>query len=174
MLIVICLALLSASVSSESFFEIGAGGSRLALDIVSKRGETFADDTSAANFSIGAYRQSTENSAWGGVIEYTVPTARDDLPGNGEILGLRPINFLYYIGGSASIEFYGGAAQYHWRKTANGYYFGSNFRYEFYGNRLGLGLDVKYYQDLAIDLPEVGDEIVDGFNTGLKLFYRFK
>lgn len=167
------IVIFSGSVGAETFYEISAGGSELALDITRKRGEDFADDGSALNLAIGAYRQSSSKTAWGAVIELTSPIGReDDLPGNGRILGLRPLNFFWYVGNKLSIEAYAGAAQYEWRKTANGYYFGTSIRYE-WRSTVGLGLDLKYYQDLAFDSPE-GDDIVDGFNTGVKLFYRFK
>ncbi len=172
--VVFIFAGLPAGAWCETFYELAVGASRYSLSITRKRGEDFKDESDALNISLGAYRSASEKSAWGAVIEYIRPVGREDeLPGDGSILGFRPLNYLRYVGGNTNVELYAGAAQYEWRKTANGYYFGTSIRYEMLDNRLGLGLDVKYYQDLAFDSPE-GDDIVDGFNPGLKLFYRFE
>ena len=170
--LLVWLLFVSVQTKAETFYELAAGGSKFALDITRKRGETFADDSQALNVSLGAYRRSSVKSAWGGVIEFSKPIDRDDLFGNGQILGFRPLNYLRQLNKHTSIEFYAGAAQYDWRKTANGYYFGTSARYTFSESNFAIGLDVKYYQDLAFDSAE-GDDIVDGYNTGLKVFYRF-
>ncbi|WP_158658069.1 hypothetical protein [Agarilytica rhodophyticola] len=169
----LCLMCIISVVRAETFYEASVGVSRMALDITQKRGPAFEDNSNAINIAIGAYRQSNEKSAWGGVVEYIGPIGRDDLPGSGRLIGFRPLNYLRNMGRNISYELYAGAAQYDWRKAANGYYGGFNLRYEIFDNRLGLAVDVKYFQDLAFDSPQ-GDDIVDGFNTGIKLIYRFK
>jgi len=159
---------------SETFYELSVGAGKHLLSVTRKRGEDVKDESQVINFSFGAYRSASEKSAWGGVIEYIMPVGREGgLPGGGEILAFRPLNYLRYIGTNASIELYAGAAQYEWSKTTNGYYFGTSIRYELLDHRLGIGVDIKYYQDLAVDSPE-GDDIVDGFNPSVKLFHRFK
>lgn len=178
----LALIVFAANSHAASFFEVSAGPSRLALDITRLFDPNFSDDSTAMNFALGAYRHSSNHSAWGAVIEYTQPTGRDkSLPGDGSIVGFRPINYLRSIGTRASVELYAGAAQYQWRRTANGYYFGTSLRYEFDDINLSVGVDAKFYQDLAHDstgtsagISESSDNIVQGFNTGIKLFYRFK
>ncbi len=174
----IIISLCATNVAAESFFEVSAGPSRLALDIFRKRLENFADDSNAMNMSVGAYRHSTDASAWGAVIDYTVPIGRESsLPGDGTILTFRPLNYLRYLGWNTSLELYAGAAQYEWRRTANGYVFGTSIRYEFESSNVSIGFDAKYFQDLAHDATgengDSEDNIVDGFNTGVRLFYRF-
>ncbi len=172
-LLALALGSVSRDAQSESFVEMSLGATEHALDIVRKRGEDFADDTSAVSVAIGAYRQTSEKSAWGAVFEVSSAVGRDDdLPGSGRIVGLRPVNYLRHIGANVSYELYAGAAQYEWRKTANGLYFGGNLRYDFLDRKLALAVDVKYYQDLSFDSPE-GDDIVDGFGSGVRAIYRF-
>lgn len=169
--LIICLA---GTAVAETFYEFSLGGGQLALDVDQKRGGLQIEDNSTTtSFALGAYRHSSNKSAWGAVIEYTLPISRDeDLPGSGRIVGFRAINYLRYIGENASLEAYAGAAQYEWRETANGYLFGLAYHYNLFGQKAGLLADFKYYQDLSFDSAE-GDDIVDGFNSSLKLFYRF-
>lgn len=178
LLSVFIAALLPLNVSADSFFEVSAGPSRYALDIFRKRLQNFADDSNAFNMSVAAYRHSSDVSAWGAVIDYTVPIGRDSsLPGDGTMLTFRPLNYLRYIGWNTSLELYAGAAQYEWRRTANGYVFGTSIRYEFESSNVSVGFDAKYFQDLSHDATNVDgdteDNIVDGFNTGFRVYYRF-
>ena len=177
-LFILLSPLFATPVAAESFFEVSAGPSRLALDIFRKRLENFADDSNAMNVSVAAYRHSTDVSAWGVVIDYTVPIGRESsLPGDGTILTFRPLNYLRYVGWNTSVELYAGAAQYEWRRTANGYVFGTSIRYEFESSNVSVGFDAKYFQDLSHDATRENgdseDNIVDGFNTGVRLYYRF-
>ncbi len=171
---ILVLGFICMPVSAESFYEFSLGGSQLALDIDQKRSAQREDDSTAATFALGAYRHASTKSAWGAVIEYTLPVSREEaLPGSGRLLGFRVLNYLRYIGDEASIEAYVGAAQYNWQKTANGYLFGVSYKYGLLGQNVGLIADFKYYQDLAYDFDGGNDIIVDGFNSSLKLFYRF-
>lgn len=170
-LLVLCGA--CGSAAAETFYEVSAGVGQFALDITRKRAEAFADDSDSITVAIGAYRRSSDVSAWGAVVELIEPMGRDDnLWGSGRVMGFRPLNFRHYIYDQVSFDVYAGAARYAWRKTANGFYFGASIDYEWQGG-FGLGLDAKYFQDLAHD-SEDGDDIVDGFNTHLTLFYRFQ
>lgn len=177
-IIFLLTSLLATHATAESFFEVAVGPSRLALDIFRKRLENFADDSNAMNMSVAAYRHASDTSAWGAVIDYTVPIGRDSsLPGDGTMLTFRPLNYLRYVGWNTSVELYAGAAQYEWRRTANGYVFGTSIRYEFESSNLSVGFDAKYFQDLSHDATgengDSEDNIVDGFNTGVRLYYRF-
>ncbi len=174
-LVVIVLSVFSLSSLAETFYEVSIGAGQLALDIDQKRGAgQIEDDSSVASFAIAAYRHSSSKTAWGAVIEYSLPISReDDLPGSGRIVGFRPLNYLRNISDNASLEVYAGAAQYQWRQTANGYLFGLAYRYNLFGQKAGLVADFKYYQDLSYDFESGSDIIVDGFNSNLKLFYRF-
>ncbi|MFL0804802.1 MAG: hypothetical protein K6L81_13885 [Agarilytica sp.] len=172
-ILIVLLGLMCLPVSAESFYEFSLGGSKLALDIDQKRGTQYEDNASAAVFALGAYRHASTKSAWGAVIEYTLPVSREEgLPGSGRLVGFRVLNYLRYIGDDASVEAYAGAAQYEWQKTANGYLFGMSYKYGLLGQNVGLIVDLKYYQDLAFD-SALGDDIVDGYQSSLKLFYRF-
>ncbi len=167
-----CLAT-HTTAQAETFYEASVGVSRYALDIVSKRGPTFEDTSTGVIGTIAAYRQTSPRSAWGAAIEYTSPIGReDDLLGSGKILGFRVLNYLRDVGGGTSVELYAGAAQFDWERTANGYLLGLAVRYNLYKDKAGLTLDSKYYQDLAYD-SDNGDEIVDGYHSSLKFFYRF-
>ncbi len=165
--------LLSVPSFGETFQEFSMGVSRYAIDVDQKEGIQRVDESSGAIFTMGAYRHLSRKSAWGVAVEYTFPLSRDeDLPGSGRIVGFRALNYLRSLSSTTSVELYAGAAQYEWRQTANGYLFGLAYRHALLGQNVGLVLDAKYYQDLAFDSGE-GDDIVDGFHSSLKFFYRF-
>jgi len=158
---------------ADTLFEVTGGVSRFALDVDSKRGTQIEDDSNATSFSIAAYRSSTSTTSWGAVFEVTSALGRDEeLPGSGRMLGFRFADYLVKINDDSAYELYAGFAQFDWLKKANGYYFGANYRYDLFGEKSGLMLDTKYYQDLAYDSP-TGDDIVDGFQTSLKFYYQF-
>ncbi len=159
--------------SAEVFYEVTAGASKLALDIEQRLGTQTEDDSTALNFSIAAYRNSTETSYWGAVIEVSSAISRDDdLPGSGRIIGFRFADYLKKVGEHSAFEVYAGFAQFDFIEKANGYYFGANYRYDVFSKGSGLLLETKYYQDLSYDSPQ-GDDIVDGFQTSLKYYYQF-
>jgi hypothetical protein len=167
------LAINSPAALSETTLELTGGLGQYALDIDSKRGIQVEDDSDAFNFSVAAYRTSTATTSWGAVFEVSIPSGRDDaLPGSGRMLGFRFADYLSKINDNSAYELYAGFAQFDWLKKANGYYFGANYRYDLFGEKSGLMLDAKYYQDLAYDSP-TGDDIVDGFQTSLKFYYQF-
>ncbi len=172
--VIFTLGLLTSNAClADTYFEVGVGASQHNLSITRKRAEDFKDESAAVNLSFAAYRESSLNSYWGAVIELVEPQGRDGAhPGSGRLLGFRPINYLRFINDYLSFELYAGAAQYDWRQTANGYYFGTSVRYNFKNSHWSVAFDSKYYQDLAFDSP-AGDDIVDGLNPGLKVFYRF-
>ncbi|MBV1911573.1 MAG: hypothetical protein KUG78_19940 [Kangiellaceae bacterium] len=171
--LVLLSALLIPSIQADTLFEVTAGAGQYSLDVDSKRGTQLEDDSTATNFSIGAYRSTTANSSWGAVLEVSSAISReDDLPGSGRMIGFRFADYLSQINDSSSYELYAGFAQFDWLKKANGYYFGANYRYNLFGEHSGLMIDGKYYQDLAYDSP-TGDDIVDGFQTSVKFYYRF-
>lgn len=161
------------TVRAETTFELAGGLGQYALDIDSKRGIQIEDDSDAFNFSVAAYRTSTATTSWGAVFEVSTPSGRDDsLPGSGRMLGFRFADYLSQINENSAYEVYFGFAQFDWLKKANGYYLGANYRYDLFGEKSGLMLDTKYYQDLAYDSP-TGDDIVDGFQTTLKFYFQF-
>ena len=160
---------------SASYFELGVGTHIYDLKISPRNSpDSWVDDSQSLNLSIAAYRKSTERSAWGSVIEINSPTGRDSsLPGSGQILSFRPVNYQFTFQRNFLVELYGGIAQYDWIKTANGYCFGLGLRYQFGPRaRWSLAFDGKYYMELAYDSSQ-GDDFVNGFNPGAKLFYRF-
>ncbi len=158
---------------AEVKFEVTGGISRYALDVDRKFAPQIEDDSTATSFSFGVYRSSTDETSWGAVLEYSLPVGRgSSLPGNGQLLGFRPVNYLVKYSKKFSVEYYAGIGQFDWTKTANGYYFGFDLRYNIFGENAGIMTDFKYYQDLAFDSPE-GDDIVDGFNSSFKFFYNF-
>jgi len=172
-LILSLLFILSNVVMAEVNFEITAGAGRYALDVDRKFAPQIEDDSTVANFGFGVYKTSSSDTSWGAVVEYSLPIGRDsDLPGNGRLIGFRPVNYLVSYSEKFSVEYYAGIGQFDWTKTANGYYFGFNLRYDVFGENSGIMTDFKYYQDLAFDSPE-GDDIVDGFNSSLKFYYNF-
>ncbi|VUD56452.1 hypothetical protein TDB9533_02107 [Thalassocella blandensis] len=167
--------LVAGGVSAASFFEVGVGAHSYDLEISPRNAPiVWVDDSQALNLSIAAYRKSSEKTAWGAAIEISSPQGRDEeLPGSGRILSFRPVNFQLLVSQHFTAEFYAGVAQYDWLKKANGYIFGTSLRYQFGENsRMGLALDGKYYMELAYDSGQ-GDDFVNGFNPGVKFFYRF-
>jgi len=179
----IVLLCFSTDSLAETHYEFTIGGGVYALDVDQKFGDQIEDDSSVTSISFGVYRDSgseestdetlDEQSFWGAVIEYSMPLGRDDnLPGNGQMIAFRPVNYLMLLDESSSMEFYAGIAQFDWIKTANGYLFGFNYRYNLFGESSGLMADFKYYQDLAYDSPQ-GDDIVDGFQSSIKFYYQF-
>jgi hypothetical protein len=158
---------------AETTFELTGGFGQYALDVDSKRGLQVEDESNAFNISVAAYRSSTATTSWGAVFEVSAPSGRDtSLPGSGRMLGFRFADYLSQINENSAYEIYAGFAQFDWLKKANGYYLGANYRYDLFGEKSGLMLDAKYYQDLAYDSP-TGDDIVDGFQTTLKYYYQF-
>ena len=173
MVLIILMNVSTTKIQAETTFELAGGLGQYALDIDSKRGIQVEDDSDAFNFSVAAYRTSTETTSWGAVFEVSTPSGRNDaLPGSGRILGFRFADYLSQINENSAYEVYMGFAQFDWLKKANGYYLGANYRYNLFGEKSGLMIDAKYYQDLAYDSP-TGDDIVDGFQTTLKFYYQF-
>lgn len=137
------------------------------------RGSSTKDKHTSLGAGIGIYRASTQSTSYGFVVEISQPISRDDLPGSGKIIGVRPINYLKQYSTHWSQEIYGGFAQYEWIKSAGGYYLGSNIRYRLANAPLSVALDLKYYQDLNYDDSEFDDLIAQGFNSGITLIYNF-
>ncbi|MBM7071551.1 hypothetical protein JQC92_05790 [Shewanella sp. 202IG2-18] len=131
------------------------------------------DDFKAINLGIGAYRWVTEDSAWGVVVEYAKPLDRDDaFPGSGTTIGIRPVNWRYQWTNNLSSELFLGAAKYSWKKAAIGYYTGAELSYAPRMSAFRLGLQFKYYRDLAYDTSN-GDLFVNGPSYGLVFGYKF-
>ncbi len=178
---VLCCSVLAASAVADTFFELTLTGGQRQADIFRKAAPQVEDDANFIAGSVAAYRTLSTlgngqvKSAWGGVVEIIKPLNRDDeLPGNGQILGLRPVNYLRYWGANVSTEFYFGAAQYRWIKHAMGYYLGANARWALDDKgHFALMVDYKYFQDLIHDGGPGGDQVVDGPSLGLGLVYRF-
>ena len=151
------------------------------IDVFRKRAPQIEDDANFAALFVGVYRtvnllpSGQPKSAFGGVIEVLKPLSRNaDLPGNGGILGFRPVNYLRYWGQNLSTEFYFGAAQYRWLKQASGYYLGANVRFTLNeSSRFAVVADYKYFQDLIHDGGPGGDQVIDGPSVSLGLIYRF-
>lgn len=160
------------NVAADSFLEIGVGAGQYQLDGSEKTGIRFADDFTATEVSLGAYRVAGKKSAWGAVIEYAEAGSRDIEFGSGNIVGFRPVNYLYMWSDRLELEFFAGAAQYDGERTATGYYLGGNARFNIPKTSLAASLGVKYFQDLNYDTG-AGDLIVDGPAFNAKLFYRF-
>ncbi len=159
---------------AESFFEIAVAGGERQLDIFRKEAPDDVDDASYIGLSLAAYRKTGEKSAWGGVIEVLKPIGRDSTVGSGRVLGFRPVNYLLDWNQWLTTELFMGAAQYNWIKNASGYYFGTNVRIRFgHQERYAVGLDYKYFQDLAHDGGPGGDQIIDGPSVAIQLHYRF-
>ena len=158
----------------DSFYEVSIAGGERQLDIFRKAASADVDDAAYIGLSLAAYRKSGDNSAWGGVIEILSPIGRDNTIGSGRILGFRPVNYLLDWNQWLSTELFMGAAQYNWIINASGYYLGGNVRYRFGGRgRYALGVDYKYFQDLAHDGGPGGDQIIDGPALSVQLHYRF-
>jgi hypothetical protein len=158
----------------ESFFELSLGAGERQLDIFRKGAPADADDASFLGLSIAAYRNTSDRSAWGGVIEVLHPIGRENDIGNGKILGFRPVNYLRRWSTWLSSELFMGAAQYGWIENATGYYLGGNARFHFGDSeRYAVGIDYKYFQDLAHDGGPGGDQIVDGPALSANFYYRF-
>lgn len=165
-------ALLSSHTLAQSHIEIFTGLQQLTISTTQNGGVGIKDKPSSVTAGIGAYREHKENVAYGFVVEISQPYSRKDLPGNGKVVGVRPINYLKTYSKHWKHEIYGGFAQYQWEKSAAGYYVGSNIRYSLASTTLSIVLDIKYYQDLSYD-AKPDDLIAQGFNTGLFLSYHF-
>ena len=172
-LIVIGLLNLTHTAWADSHIETFIAAQYLNLINTQNRGLDTKDKHTSLGAGIGIYRASSDNTSYGFVVEISQPIARDDLPGSGRIIGVRPINYLKKYSTRWSQEIYGGFAQYEWIKSAGGYYLGSNVRYQLSNTSLSVAFDLKYYQDLNYDDPEFDDLIAQGFNSGITLIYNF-
>lgn len=157
---------------ADTTYEIQLNSHYLFLDISEKRGPQYSDDFANTGIVVSAYREAGRYIAWGAAIEYATPINRDAEFGNGDILGFRPVNYLLQINDNLASEFYLGAAQYNWEKTARGYYFGGNIRYRFSNTALSLVADYRFHQDMAYDSP-LGDVIVQGSSIGGGIIFHF-
>lgn len=172
-----CFALAScigvcADASAETYYELGAGLLRYSINVGPRSGVKLDDDASAWNVSAGAYRQLSQKSWWGTVIEYSGAIGREeDLAGTGNIIGIRPIDYVFAMTPKLLLEGYAGIAQYQYKEAANGYYVGSVAKYRF-TDHMSVAADLRYYKDLAYDAP-LDDDFVRGVGLGVKLFYRF-
>lgn len=172
-LIAIILLSLTHSTWADSHIEAFIAAQYLSLNNTQNRGSDTKDKHTSLGAGIGIYRTSTNSTSYGFVVEISQPITRDDLPGSGQIIGVRPINYLKKYSTHWSQEFYGGFAQYEWIKSAGGYYLGSNIRYRLSSAPLALAFELKYYQDLNYDDSEFDDLIAQGFNSGITLIYNF-
>lgn len=157
---------------ADTTYEIQLNSHYLFLDISEKRGPQYSDDFANTGFVVSAYRQASRNKSWGAAIEYAIPVNRDAEFGDGDVLGFRPVNFLIQINDTLASEFYLGAAQYNWEKTARGYYFGANIRYRFANTPVSLVADYRFHQDMAYDSP-LGDVIIQGSSVGGGIIFHF-
>lgn len=172
--------LFSTYATADTFVEAGLMAGQRQIDVFRKRAPQIEDDANFVGAFVGAYRtvsllpNGQPKAAWGGVIEVLKPLNRESsLPGNGQVLGFRPVNYLQYWGNNISTEFYFGAAQYRWIKSASGYYLGANARFALgETSRFAIMVDYKYFQDLIHDGGPGGDQVIDGPSVGLGLIYR--
>lgn len=171
MLILLSIATLSSVSHAETNYELQLTSHYLFLDISEKRGPQYSDDFSNAGMQLGAYREAARNIYWGAVIEYATPIDRDAAFGDGDMLGFRPINYLVQLNDTLAAEFYLGAAQYNWEKTARGYYFGTNIRFKLKNQPISLCADYRFHQDMAYDSP-LGDVIIQGSSVGVALIFH--
>jgi len=173
-----CLMLVLASstyginIQAQTAYELQLNSHYLFLDISEKRGPQYSDDFLNTGIVLSAYRQAGRNSSWGAVIECATPANRNAAFGNGNILGFRPVNYLLDINAKLAAEFYLGAAQYNWEKTARGYYLGTNVRLKLKGYPISLVADYRFHQDMAYDSP-LGDVIVQGSSIGTGIIFHF-
>jgi len=172
-LTIISLLNITHTAWAESHIEAFIAAQYLALNNTQNRGTDTKDKHASLGAGFGIYRASTDSTSYGFVVEISQPVSRDDLPGSGKIIGVRPINYLKRYSARWSQEIYGGFAQYEWIKSAGGYYLGSNIRYRLANAPLSVALDLKYYQDLNYDDSEFDDLIAQGFNSGITLIYTF-
>jgi hypothetical protein len=171
LLALLSITYLSSVSHAETNYEIQLTSHYLFLDISEKRGLRYSDDFSNAGIQLGAYREAGRNIYWGAVIEYATPINRDAAFGDGNILGFRPVNYLVEVNETLAAEFYLGAAQYNWEKTARGYYFGTNNRLKLKNQPLSLCADYRFHQDMAYDSP-LGEVIIQGSSIGVTLIYH--
>lgn len=164
------LGLLTVSLNATAELRLSVAAGERQLDIFRKEFPQQADDAKYAGIAIGAYRELSERWAAGAVIEGLYAIAREQDIGSGRILGFRPVNLVTNAGWFRT-EFYGGVAQYDWVKKAGGYYLGLNASVPIASSDFAIGLDYKYFQDLAHD-SFGGDHIVDGPALSLSLSYR--
>lgn len=161
----------SAQNDDSTHYEIHLNSHALNLDISEKRGPRYSDDFINAGIVLGAYRESGRNRYWGAVVEYATELNRDAPFGDGTVIGFRPVNYLIDINDRYAAEFYLGASQIKWEKTARGYYLGCNLRWKM-RERLSLALDYRWHQDMAYDSP-LGDVIIQGASVGGGLVFHF-
>lgn len=172
-LITMSLLSLTHAVWADSHLEAFIAAQYVDIKTTHNRGPTTLDKHTSLGAGIGIYRASTQSTSYGFVVEISQPISRDDLPGSGKIIGVRPINYLKQYSTHWSQEIYAGFAQYEWIKSAGGYYLGSNIRYRLPNTSLSVALELKYYQDLNYDDAEFDDLIAQGFNSGITLIYNF-
>lgn len=167
-LLVIWLWMLSCSAAAELRIYVAAGERQ--LDIFRKELPQQEDDAHYIGFGLGAYRAISPRWSAGAAVEILNPISRDQEIGSGRILGFRPVNLATQFG-SLRAEAYGGVAQYDWVKKAAGYYLGLNLATAIADSDFAIGIDYKYFQDLAHDAPEA-ENIVDGPALSLQLSYK--
>lgn len=164
-----CLFAVSLNATAELRLSLAAGERQ--LDIFRKEHPQQTDDAMFVGLAVGAYRELGERWQAGAVIEGMYAISREQDIGSGRILGFRPVNLVTNAGWLRT-EFYGGVAQYDWVKKAGGYYLGLNALAPIASSDFSVGLDYKYFQDLAHDAVG-GDHIVDGPALSLSISYKF-
>ena len=173
-LICLLLGYYSSAVHAKTDIELSLSAAQVSFSVKEKGGgPTFKDNSKLINFGVGAYRKVTDESAWGVVVEYAKPLDREnELPGNGTILALRPVNWRYQWNHNTSSELFFGAAKYDWQKAAIGYYAGAELSYSPRKSHLYLGVQLKYFHDLTYDTSQ-DDLFVNGSSFGVKVGYKF-
>lgn len=169
--IVLCISLLAVSFNATAELRLSLASGERQLDIFRKEHPQQADDATYAGITIGAYRELSERWAAGAVVEGLYAISREQEIGSGRILGFRPVNLVTNIGWLRT-EVYGGVAQYDWLKKAGGYYLGLDLSLPIGSSHFAMGIDYKYFQDLAHDAAG-GDHIIDGPALALTASYKF-
>lgn len=169
--IVSFIGLLTVSLNATAELRLSLAAGERQLDIFRKELPQQSDDANFVGIAAGAYRTLSNHWAVGAVVEGLYAISREQDTGSGRILGFRPVNLVTNVGWLRT-EFYGGVAQYDWLKKAGGYYLGLDVSAPIASSDFALGLNYKYFQDLAHDAAG-GDHIIDGPALSLTISYKF-
>jgi hypothetical protein len=130
--------------SSQLFLEAGASSFRTHVDLTELTPQTDLPRTSGAHFALGARRAVSEHSDLGARVE-------SDEASSHNLIGVRIIDYRYRFSSPLAIIGFLGAARYALATPAYGFYYGVGLQWRDILPHLDLGLEGRYYDDIARD-----------------------
>ena len=128
----------------QLFVEAGVSSFRTRIDLTGTTPVVNTTSSANAHFALGARREVSEHSDLGARIE-------SDTDDGHNLLGVRLLDYRYRFRGPLAFTGFFGAARYDLATPAYGIYFGVGLQWRDILPHLDLGIDARYYDNIARD-----------------------